>query len=465
MKKKILSIVLILTFIAGLTGCVNKSGTNPDSNTSSNISGTADTAASKETDAKAKGTGEKTVVTFQTWNPMDSGPESAIHKIISDFEAKNPDITINYVYVDSGSHFEQLKVKLMGGEGPDLYGMRTGSYFEAFRDFEEDITPYCKSTWGDNWESKFYDFCMKPLATDGKYYAVPLGITYAGFAWCDKNMLKSYGLDIPASYSDLLEASKVLRKNKQFPLAIGAKDTWLDVDTWMSMANDINSEKLYSAIEGKTPFTDTDLVKSFEIWQKCFTDGIFQDGALGMTQYNDVNDMFQKEGSIPMFLNGSWALNMFTLADAETHKVFNSEGADHDIFLIDWNDDGKVCPVTAAADVLLCMNKNSKVKDAAFKFMDYLVNEGQDLLVNNYLEYMPSRTDMKLNVQGLGADGQEALQVVLNNAKDNVAGARSIVYAELDTKVQEVLQALAAGQMTPQEAAEQVEAVSKTTKR
>ena len=408
---------------------------------------------------------EQTVVTFQTWNPSDTGKDSAIYQIIAAFEKENPDIKINYVYVDSGSHFEQLKVKLMGGEGPDIYGMSTGARYNEFRDFEEDITSYCSNAWGDSWQSKFYDSCMNSIESEGKYYGLPLGLTYAGYAWADKKMLESYGLDLPTSYNDLLNASKVLREKGQLPLSIGAKDSWIDIDTWMSIANDINSEKLYSAIQGETPFTDDDLVKAFTIWQNCFTDGVFQDGAIGMTQYNDVNDMFQKEGSIPMFINGSWAMNMYTLADTETHNVFNAEGANHDIFLIDWNDDGKACPVTAATDVVLCMNKGSNVKDAAFKFMSYLVNEGQELLVNKYLEYMPSRTDMKLNVEGLSKDGQEALQVVLDNASSNVAGARVIPYSDLNTKIGDELQALAAGQVTPEEAAKQIEVVSQAVKR
>ena len=169
-------------------------------------------------------------------------------------------------------------------------------------------------------------------------------------------------------------------------MAIGAKDWWLNVDVWMNMANDVNSNKLYSALEGKTPFTDEALVKSFEIWQNCFTEGIFQDGAVGMTLYNDVNNMFQREGSIPMILNGSWAMNMYLLSDTETQSVFNGANSDHDVFMIDWNDDGKVSPLAAAVDVTLLMNSNSKVKEQAFTWMAYLVNEGQDVLVNQHME-------------------------------------------------------------------------------
>ena len=72
---------------------------------------------------------------------------------------------------------------------------------------------------------------------------------------------------------------------------------------------------------------------------------------------------------------------------------------------------------------------------------------------------------MELNVEGLSEDGQEALQVVLDNAAGNVAGDRIIPYPELNNSIGDMLQALAVGQVTPQKAAEQIESVSGTTQR
>jgi maltose-binding protein MalE len=182
-----------------------------------------------------------------------------------------------------------------------------------------------------------------------------------------------------------------------------------------------------------------------------------------MPLYDKVNDMFQREGSIPMFTNGSWAMNMYTLSDEKTYKNFNGVGADHDIFLIDWNGDGSVAPVTSSVDVILCMNTESKVKDAAFRWMDYLINEGQEILVNQYLEYMPSRTDMELNIQGLNEDSKKNLEYIIENGKTNVAGPRIIQYEDLNIAVTNTLEDLAKGLITPNEAAARIQEVSHST--
>lgn len=267
------------------------------------------------------------------------------------------------------------------------------------------------------------------------------------------------------NYDELKEVCQTFRDNGEYPLVIGAKDSWINIDTWMNIAADINTEKLYSAIEGETPFTDEDLVQSFQIWQNCFTDGVFQDGALGVGMYTDSTDMYQKEGSIPMILNGSWALGAYMDSDEQSQEVYNSEGANHKIFLMDWNNDGKIAPVEEAVDVSLAINNQSKVKDAAWTFVDWMIHEGADTLVNGQLQYMPARNDMELNVEGLNENGTENLEYCVEQGKNNVGGYREMAYAELKETISNELTELALGDVTPEEAAETIEAASQAQER
>lgn len=274
-----------------------------------------------------------------------------------------------------------------------------------------------------------------------------------------------YNLELPTNYDELKEVCQTFRDNGEYPLVIGAKDSWINIDTWMNIAADINTEKLYSAIEGETPFTDEDLVQSFQIWQNCFTDSVFQDGALGVGMYTDSTDMYQKEGSIPMILNGSWALGAYMDSDEQSQEVYNSEGANHKIFLMDWNNDGKIAPVEEAVDVSLAINNQSKVKDAAWTFVDWMIHEGADTLVNGQLQYMPARNDMELNVEGLNENGTENLEYCVEQGKNNVGGYREMAYAELKETISNELTELALGDVTPEEAAETIEAASQAQER
>ena len=407
-----------------------------------------------------------TTVTFMTWNPADYGPDSPIYKIIDSFEKENPDIRIKYICEGSGDYQNHLRVKLMGSSGPDVFGIATGTDFDTTRAFEEELTPYCIKAWGADWQNKFIDSCIENVSDEnGNVYGLPLGQTYAGYLWADVNMLKEYGCSVPTNYQEMLETCNKLRENGSYPMAIGAKDAWLDQDMWMSIAADCDRDALYDAIEGKASFETEPIIESFRIWQESFSNGVFQDKAIKMTLYDDVNDMFQRQGSIPMFANGSWAMNMYTLQDGKTYENFHGEGADHEVFLIDWNGDGRIAPVTAATDVILCMNPESKNKEAAFRWMDYLVNEGQELLVNQYLEYMPSRADMELKIHGLNEDGQKNLEYIIENGNTNVAGSRIIPYEDLYIAVRDALADLAKDEITPEAAAARVQKISRNTLR
>lgn len=407
--------------------------------------------------------GEKTVVKFQTWNP---GDEEYTHAMLEKFEEEHPDIQIDYTFMPYTDHVEKLKVDLSAGDAADVYGVQTGAMYKEFRDFEEDLTPYMAEKYGDDWTSNFNEYAMSLLqGDDGEYYAVPLGLSYAGYVWANMSYFDKYNLELPTNYDELKEVCQTFRDNGEYPLVIGAKDSWINIDTWMNIAADINTEKLYSAIEGEIPFTDEDLVQSFQIWQNCFTDGVFQDGALGVGMYTDSTDMYQKEGSIPMILNGSWALGAYMDSDEQSQEVYNSEGANHKIFLMDWNNDGKIAPVEEAVDVSLAINNQSKVKDAAWTFVDWMIHEGADTLVNGQLQYMPARNDMELNVEGLNENGTENLEYCVEQGKNNVGGYREMAYAELKETISNELTELALGDVTPEEAAETIEAASQAQER
>ena len=191
--------------------------------------------------------GEKTVVKFQTWNP---GDEEYTHAMLEKFEEEHPDIQIDYTFMPYTDHVEKLKVDLSAGDAADVYGVQTGAMYKEFRDFEEDLTPYLVKEYGDDWASNYNEYAMSLLkGDDGEYYAVPLGLSYAGYVWANMKYFDKYGLELPTNYDELKEVCKTFRDNGEYPLVIGAKDSWINIDTWMNIAADINTEKLYSAIE------------------------------------------------------------------------------------------------------------------------------------------------------------------------------------------------------------------------
>lgn len=405
---------------------------------------------------------EPVVLTWQTWNP---GDDIYTHTIIENFEAANPGIKVEYTCMPYSDHVQDMQIKMNNGEGADIFCMQTGATYKEFRPYEVDLTPYAEASWGEGWQSKFLDFCMDLLNEDGSYYGLPLGLTYAGFIWADAEMLAKYDLAVPTNYAELVEVCNVLRDNGEYPLTIGAKDDWINIDTFFNIMNDINAEKLYAAIEGEVAWTDEEIVEAFQIWANCFTDGVFQDGCLGVNMYIDTTDIFDY-GEAPLHMNGSWLSGNFLNQDnLDINEAFNHEGADHEVFLLDWDNDGDIAGCQATIDVVLCINSNSKHIDEAWKFVNYLLHEGQDYLINERLYYFPSRTDLELAVKGLSEDGTACVNYMLEQAASNTAGYREMAYPELKLAICEALKALGTGEMTAAQAGEHCEAASQAQAR
>lgn len=243
--------------------------------------------------ANAEAEGEKIHLVYQTWNP---GEDWFCASVEPDFEAKYPNIDVELVNVPYSDHIQKLKIDLATGQGPDVYSLQTGASLKEFRDFEVDLTPLAAEAWGEDWESIFVPFACEVTAEDGVYYGLPMGTSYAGTLWADLNYFEKYNLNVPTNLDELKAVCQTFRENGEYPLAIGAKDDWINLDMWMNIANDIDSEKLYSAIDGETPFTDAALVESFTIWKSLFDEGVFQDGALGSLKCFDLPYVLTKGG-------------------------------------------------------------------------------------------------------------------------------------------------------------------------
>jgi len=131
---------------------------------------------------------------------------------------------------------------------------------------------------------------------------------------------------------------------------------------------------------------------------------------------------------------------------------------------MDWNNDGRPAPVQANVEIAMTLNTNSPNPDEAWQFISYMMFEGQDILVNEFLMYFPSRIDMEYTGE-LSEEGMRNLAILMDLGANHVGGYREMPYPELVRVIADTLQALALEDVTPQEAGERVEAVSRTIQR
>lgn len=382
------------------------------------------------------------------------------------FNAKFPNIKFNYEYMKYEDYVNKLKVNLASGSGWDIFVTQAGALADSSKSYCEPLAPLCEKEWGADWKNKFYPDAMKPVNSIGNdIIGLPDSMSFAGMLFINMTKLKKYNLQPPKTYDELKAFAKTLRDNKDLPVVIGAKDTWVDIDLFTVIANDIAAGKIYKADKGEIQWTDPDIIKALEAWQGLFKDKVIQDGALGVPQYMTVAEMYWKKLQGGAIFDGDWTLGIFTV---DEWKKDSNRDEYQVIPFPDMNGDGKPCPVSASPGSIWSINKASSAekKDAAWKLLKwYIAEEGLKVMTSKEvgMTYNPAFKDVKITYENDSANFKTCAQNIMNLA-NNVGGDRELSNADVKKTLGEVLQEIAAG-LKPADGAVKLQKVANKSKK
>jgi ABC-type sugar transport system, periplasmic component len=383
-------------------------------------------------------------------------------KLVQAFMKENPGIKAERAWNQYDDYITKLKLALMSGTGPDVMGMQVGATLKEFSQFIEPIDSYAERDFGKDWRKKLVASSMSQLDLGGPVLALPVCLSLAGTMWVDQTILDKYGLKAPTNYAELKSVAAALRAKGELPFVIGAKDSWIDLDVFLSFAGDTAGAKLRQAIDGKASWTDPAMVKAFAAWQNLFSDKIVEDGALGLNMYMDAYNLWSRDGKAPLQPNGSWEMGSFNPASGDNFANFMKHRRDV-VRMIDVSGDGAPSPALATPDVVFAINKASKDKEAAWQLIKFAVfGAGQQLMTDN-LAFFPVAVGMKPTVQM--SDDQKRIYAKFQDFSGTALGFREIPYPDLKQALIDQLQLLAVGKVKPEAAAQAVEKVSKSLAR
>lgn len=177
---------------------------------------------------------EKTVITVTSWWDSESG--GALDTFKKAFEAKNPDIQINYVRIPT-QYATKLLTMIVGGDPPDVAMLAMDKVAQfASKGALTSLDAYMKNDYplDDLWPA-----LKGALQYKGTYYAVPRDCT-TNVLYYNKKLFKEAKVPYPTSewtWSDFLAAAKRLTKvdKNGIPIQYGfAFNTY--ADGWYSLA-------------------------------------------------------------------------------------------------------------------------------------------------------------------------------------------------------------------------------------
>lgn len=395
-------------------------------------------SAAAEVTAPATGT-----IRYEAWTPT----QETLDAVVAGFSEQNPDVEVTSKLAPIEDYQTSLQTQLRAGEGPDVFVVPPGAMFNQFGQYMEPLDEYAEASGGAGWADAYLAEALSRGQADGQTYGLPVGYGVAGFLWVNKTVLAEAGVEVPTTYDDLVAAAAALTDQGIAPVALGGKDSWQVVDYYLALANSIDSEALYAAMDGSGEWTEPGLVEAFEAWAGLFADGVFQEGAVGAATYNDAYDLFT-QGKAAFFANGSWNLDMYA------NSLDRVGDDDIDAIPFPFGDDG--APITGDVSGIVAVNKDSENKAAAYRLAEYMSRgDGGQILMDAFLDF-PVTSEPR-EPSELPEPAVQPRSSIMTMIDDRLAGYRQVPSPAVADALGQALVAVATGSADAEEAAGRVQ--------
>jgi len=413
--------------------------------------------------------GDSGTVNWWGWTP-DDGEANAL---IAAFNQEYPQIKVVYKKLQDASYNAALRPALASSSGPDVYDVAAGGAtgdVATFGGSAVDLSVAMQKAHGASWKDDIYAAGLTDFTQDGKLKAAPVGQIASGFLWINQQIFDRYGVKPPTTLKEWVNACATFRANGLGCLAEGIGQPGFDIDTLHSIADSIQPGDFAKAADGTIPWTSPTIVKAFGLFKQLATDGILDEGAVGIQQYPDVNNAFLS-GKVPMVQMGTWYQQYATKkalgAALEAAGVPSGTGL-VTIVPIPFPDvagNSNTPNLFGDPDYALAVSSRSKVVDAATTFALWVSSNktGQQIIADHLTDY-PAMTSVAVDWSSLDLVDPASQVPALQNLAKRVAQVDQSRQAKLPAQMIQALvtadQSVIGGQQTPEEAASSVQAAA-----
>jgi raffinose/stachyose/melibiose transport system substrate-binding protein len=399
--------------------------------------------------------GGTTTITWWSWNPDNT----TVKPYLEAFEKANPDIDVEFRNTTYADYVQALQLALTSGSGPDVFGMQEGALAQQFAPLAEDLAPYAEKSFGSDWRSLFNS--VDPLVIDDKQVGIPWDVLGAGNLWYNKGLFDSLGITYPTDLASWKKVCATLEGAGYSCLQHGAKDAWQNLDLIQTIANQVQPGYFYDAIAGDEKFDSPQMIAALDAFGKLFSEGIVEDGALGVAAYPDSADVFM-QGKAGMILFGTWANNYTSTAALGTFAEQYGDPAIADQVFLPAAFPAVVPDATTGTlfggpDVVWGMSSSSKNKDAAWRLIEFLSGSEEGQTIMGKTLNPPALKSVSIDYSQVKSDAQRSALEEQAQALNESVGNREIANADVKEALSYALAAVAAGTQSPEDAAAAVQ--------
>jgi multiple sugar transport system substrate-binding protein len=241
-------------------------------------------------------------------------------KFIKDFEAKYPNIKIEYTLLTSDQFQNTITTAIKSGDAPDLFPIPGNmSLSMAVKGgWYQPIDPYID----DEFKNRFVDgiFVEGTTMLDGKIYSIPaLSSVPNTLVYYNKQLFRDAGLDPekpPKTYSEFREAAKKITeagKGKAYGIIEGGKQIgrWkLAAMDWSALGGSgLNQHSPISLVTHKASYDSKAVLDVFGLFKGLKDDGSYHPKTMSISA-PEARALFG-EGQAGFIIQGEWCIGVW----------------------------------------------------------------------------------------------------------------------------------------------------------
>ncbi|GGR28302.1 extracellular solute-binding protein [Deinococcus ruber] len=382
------------------------------------------------------------------------GGKAVIQNAVNRFMKANPGVTVNVSPTPNDTYKTKLKIAFGANAAPCVFASWGGGplYEYVKSDQVVDLTPYLQKD--QTFYKRFVPAAWSAVTFDKKTYGIPAENTGIAVMLYNKALFAQYHLSPPKTWDDLLKIVATLKTHNVAALSLANKAKWPGSMYYGYLVDRIGGPDVFKNAVLRTnggSFANPAFVKAGQMIQDLVKAGAFAQGYNGLDYDSGASRQLLYSGRAAMELMGTWELATIQNENPTFAKnvgffafpsVAGGKGNANDV-------------LGTVGDNFYSIAKSCKTPDLAYKLLKALTDDQatQDRLADHRLPPVKGLTVTDPLLSQVAAFVAKAPSVQLWYDQD--------LAPQLGELHKDTSQALLGLTVTPQAAADQMEALAK----